>query len=261
MKKTLIRIAIVLVILLVVAVVGIGLSLDKIIKKAVETGGPAITKVNVKLDGVNLSLLSGSGALHGFSLGNPEGYSAPSSIEFANASLSLQPASLMSDKVVIHHVRLEAPVITFEGGLRGNNLNDLVKGMQGDAPPAAEEPGTPEETQGDRAAMRKLQVDEFSLTGAKVNVIIKELGGDPKTLVLPDIKLTNLGAGPDGVTAGELTKLVLKEITEKTLKVVIESGGDLNKIGESALKQLNASGNQDAEKAVRGVLDMFKKKE
>jgi uncharacterized protein involved in outer membrane biogenesis len=250
-----------MVILLVVAVVGIGLSLDKVIKKAVETAGPAITKVDVKLDKVDLSLFSGSGSLHGFSLGNPKGYTAPTSIEFASASLSLEPSSLMSDKVVIHHIRLDAPVITFEGGLRGNNLNDLVKGMQSGTEQKSGEESTPEEKEADEASSRKLQVDEFSLTGAKVNVSIKELGGDAKTIVLPDIKMTNLGTGPEGVTAGELTKLILKEITEKTLKAVMESGGDLNKIGESALQQLNQSGNQDTEKAVRGVLDMFKKKE
>jgi len=261
MKKILIRVAVVVVILLVVAVVGIGLSLDKIVKHAVETAGPAITKVDVKLDKVSLSLLSGSGSLHGFSLGNPEGYTAPTSIEFASASLSLEPSSLMSDKVVIHHVRLDAPVITFEGGLRGNNLNDLVKGMQSGMDKETEPTTTPEEKETNSGASRKLQVDEFSLTGAKVNVTIKELGGDTKTVILPDIKMTDLGTGPDGVTAAELTQLILKEITEKTLKAVMESGGDLNKIGESALQQLNASGNQDTEKAVRGVLDMFKKKE
>jgi hypothetical protein len=92
-------------------------------------------------------------------------------------------------------------------------------------------------------------------------VKIKELGGEPKTLVLPDIKMTHLGTGPEGITASELTKLILKQITEKALVVVLDSGGDLNKIGEAALQELNKSGNQDTEKAVRGVLDMFKKKE
>ncbi len=258
MKKKLIGTALVLLVLLIAAVVAVSLSLDKIIRHAVITAGPAITKVEVKLDSVDLSLLSGSGALHGFALGNPAGYSAPTCMEFGTASLSLEPASLMSDKVVIHHVRLEAPVVTFEGGLRGNNLNDLMKGMQS----GEDKPATgAEETPGEQAAQRKLQVDEFSLTGAKLIVKIKELGGEPKTLVLPDIKMTNLGTGPEGITASELTKLILKQITEKALVVVLDSGGDLNKIGEAALQELNKSGNQDTEKAVRGVLDLFKKKE
>lgn len=259
MKKKLISLAVVLVVLLLVGLVAVGLSLDKLVKQAVVTVGPAITKVDVKLDKVDLSLLSGTGALQGFSLGNPEGYTSPTSVEVGRASLALQPSSLMADKVVIHYLRLDAPVITFEGGLRGNNLSDLVKGMQSGEKSAEAQPASPEEHQAEQGASRKLEIDEFSLTGAKVNVKIKELGGETKTLVLPDIKLTNLGTGPEGITAREVTTVILNEIVKKTLVAVTESGGDLNKIGESALQDLNKSGNEDAAKAVRGVMDILKK--
>lgn len=259
MKKKLILLGILGVVLVIAALVAIGLSLDKIIKQAVEKAGPAITKVDVTLDRVDLSLLSGEGALHGFSVGNPEGYTSPTSIRVGSASLALRPSSLMADKVVIRHIRLDAPVITFEGSLRGNNLNDLIKGMQSGKDQPGEEPASPEEAPADEAASRKLEIDEFSLTGAKVNVKIKELGNETKTLVLPDIRMTNLGTGPDGITAAEVTRLILTEVVRKTLQVVMESGGDLNKIGESALEELNKSGNQDAANAIRGVMDLFNK--
>jgi len=261
MKKKLLVVVVVLVLLVVAALVVVGLSLDKIVQQAVVKGGSAITKVDVGLEGVRLSLLDGEGSLQGFTLGNPEGYTSPTAIEFSLASLALEPSSLLGDKVVIHHVRLDAPVITFEGSLRGNNLNDLVKGMQGggketETTDGAEEPGADSE-----AGSRKLQVDEFSLTGARVVVKIKELGGEPKTLTVPDIKLTGLGTGPEGITSRELTQLVLNEIVRATLKAVMASGGDLDKIGESALRNLDESGNKDAADAVRGVMDLFKKKE
>jgi hypothetical protein len=260
MKKKLIGVALVLGVLLLAAVVVIGMSLDKIIRQAVVRAGPAITKVDVRLDDVDLSLLNGRGALHGFALGNPEGYTSPTSIEFNLASLSLQPASLLGEKVIIRQIRLDAPVITFEGGLRGNNLNDLLNGMQRESAAEPDESSGPEAEQAENAASRKLQVDEFSLTGARVVVKIKELGGEPQTLVLPDIKMTQLGAGPEGITAEELTRLCLNEIIHKTLEMVMESGGDLNKIGESALRELDASGNEDAARAVRGVMDLLNKK-
>jgi len=259
MKKKLIIIGIAGVVLVMVALLAVGMSLDKIIKQAVEKAGPTITKVDVTLDRVDLSLFNGEGALNGFSLGNPAGYSSPTSIQVGSASLALQPSSLMADKVVIRHIRLEAPVITLEGSLRGNNLNDLIKGMQSGEDQTAGSASTPEEESADEAASRKLEVDEFSLTGARVNVKIKELGNETKTLVLPDIKMTNLGTGPDGITAAEMSRLILNEVVRKTLQVVMESGGDLNKIGESALEELNKSGNEDAANALQGVMDMFKK--
>ena len=259
MKKKLITVAVALVLLLVVAAVVIGLSLDKIVKHAVEKEGPAITKVDVRLDKVDLSLLNGEGALHGFALGNPKGYSSPTSIQFSNASIAITPSSLLADKVVIRHIRLDAPVITFEGGLSGNNLNDIVKGMESSGQTSDQNPATPADEKSEETGSRKLEIDEFSLTGAKVNVKIKELGGETQTLVLPDIKLTGLGTGPEGITAKEVTQRILNEVVKRTLKAVAESGGDLNKIGESALKQLDESGNQDAAKALRGVMDMLNK--
>jgi len=69
MKKWIFRFLLVLVILVIIAVVTIGLSLDSAIKKGVETFSPQTTKAVVKLAGVNLSLLSGSGSINGLVIG------------------------------------------------------------------------------------------------------------------------------------------------------------------------------------------------
>lgn len=259
MKKLLI-VAVVLVVLLVVAIVGVGLSLDGIVKGAVEKVGPAVTKVDVTLDRAEVSVLNGHGALHGFALGNPEGYPSPTSVQFNLASLALQPSSLLSDKIVIRHVRCDAPVITLEGSLSSNNLKALLDGMDtGESEPEAapEEPASDESSE---ASSRKLQVDEFTLTGAKLVVNLEELGDEPKTLALPDIRLTDLGTGPEGITAEELTSLVLTRVAQAAVQIVIENAGDLDQIGEAVLKQMDSSGNKDAANAVRGLMDMFKGK-
>ena len=62
-----------------------------LVKKGVEKVGPQITKTEMKLDKVSISILSGSGALHGFTLGNPEGYKTPSAIKFGEASVGVRP--------------------------------------------------------------------------------------------------------------------------------------------------------------------------
>src|SRR3970040_1891103 len=114
MKKILIRGLIVVVILIVVAVIGITLFLDGAIKKGVETVGPKITKVDIKLDGVSLSIFSGGGSIKGLVVGNPEGYKTPHAISVGKASLSLKPGSLLSDKIVVNSIRVEAPEIIYE---------------------------------------------------------------------------------------------------------------------------------------------------
>jgi len=258
MKKALLIVVIVVVLLLVAGIVTLGLTMDKAVKTAIETVGPKITKVDVRLNSVKLSLLNGSGDLNGFALGNPPGYTSPTSIQFDSASLALQPKSLLSDKVVIRHVRLAGPVITFEGGLKGNNLNDLIKGMESDT--ASSDTGSAPAEDESAPGNRKLQVDEFTLTGAKVQVKLKELGNTTQTLTLPDIHLTDLGTGPDGITSKELTRMVLNKVVKETINAVVASGGNLEQLGKSALQQLNTSGNEDAAKAIRGAMDLFKKK-
>src|SRR5262245_19124981 len=114
MKKIIIRLLLVLVILLVLTVVAVHLFRDSAVKKAVEIAGPQIMKVPVKLDSVNIVLLSGSGKIKGLVVGNPEGFKTPQAISVGAASLALQPASLLVDKIVVESINLQAPVITFE---------------------------------------------------------------------------------------------------------------------------------------------------
>jgi autotransporter translocation and assembly factor TamB len=76
MKKILIRLLAAGVILLILAVVAVALFLDKGLKRGIETVGPMLTKTEVKVGSVSLSLLSGAGKVKDFSVANPEGYSA-----------------------------------------------------------------------------------------------------------------------------------------------------------------------------------------
>src|SRR5690242_13773529 len=117
MKKIITRVVIVLLVLIVVAALAVHFFLDGAIKRGVETFGPKLTKVDVKLDTVSLSILSGSGKVKGLFVGNPEGFKSPSAIQVGTASLALQPSSILSDKVVIHSINVQGPEITFETDL------------------------------------------------------------------------------------------------------------------------------------------------
>ena len=90
MKKIIKIILILLVVLIIAAALGIHFFLDGAVKKAVETIGPQVTKVDVKLDSVSISILSGSGKIKGLVLGNPEGFKSKSSISLGKVSLGLK---------------------------------------------------------------------------------------------------------------------------------------------------------------------------
>jgi hypothetical protein len=251
MKKLLIRLAIALVVILVLAVLALSLFLDGAVRRGVETVGPALTKVEVKLKSVSLSLLSGSGKLNGLFIGNPEGFKTPSAIQVGQASLALQLGSLLSDKVVIRSIRLEAPEITYETDFKGNNLGKILANLQA-ATGGSSSTSAPAKSSG---AEKKLEVDDFLISGGKIHVSVTALGGRSATVPLPEIHFTDLGKGPDGITAAELARKVLAEIERDSVQAASGAVADLSK--QAAGMPKTATGT--VEKVTKGIGSLFKK--
>src|SRR5690242_6306792 len=90
-KKILWSVVLVLVVLGLGSIIVAGLFLGDIVKKGVETVGPNITKVTIKLDAVQLSLLAGSASLKGLVVGNPQGYQTPQAISASTIAVGINP--------------------------------------------------------------------------------------------------------------------------------------------------------------------------
>ena len=264
MKKLVIRIAIIAVVLLIAAIIAGALFLDSIVKKGVETIGPQITKTEMKLDGVSLSILSGSGELKGFTLGNPEGFKAPSAMAVAHVKIAVAPMSVLGDKVHVKQVHVIDPEITFEAtgfNVRANNLSKILENVQAVA--GGGDTGTKPETKpapADSGASKKLQVDDFLLSNAKVKVTSISLGGKTVNVTIPDIHFTNLGSGPDGITAAELTKKVMNELVPAIITAATKALGDLSKGATDLLKGTGDNASDVGGKTTKSVTDLFKKK-
>ena len=272
MKKILVRVILVLVVLLVAALIAVGLSLDGIVKRGVETVGPKLTGVEVKLESVSLSVLSGSGTIKGLSVGNPKGFKSPQAITMGSATLSLKPTSVFSDKIVIRKFEVIAPEITLELGLGGNNLgkilanvNSATGGSSTNAAAPAKEP----------SPGKKLEVDDFLISGAKVHASVTELSGSDQTVTIPDIHFSDLGKGPEGITSGELLKVVLPVIEREAVKAATTKFPELSKRVDELTRSVEKSAggsisnlNRELEKSAgtsvtnltRGLDGLLKKK-
>jgi hypothetical protein len=102
-------------------------------------------------------------------------------------------------------------------------------------------------------------VDDFLLSGAKVEVRIGLLGDKVPALTLPDIHLTNLGSGADGITPGDLAKRVFGEISSSVFTQVTSVAGNLE--GRPRCRQGLGDGAKGAlDKAGSGIGNLFKKK-
>ena len=250
--KKLIRIIIILLVLLVLAVAVAFFFIDSVVKTGVEKVGPVVTKTPVKLDGARLSLFSGSGELKGFSVGNPQGFKSPNAISVGQVAVSVQPGSVLSDKVVVRSVIVNSPEITLEGDLSGNNLSKLLDNIKGTS-----EQDKKATSKKEQSSQKKLEVDDFRITGAKVHVTTSLLGGGSGTLIIPEIHLSNLGQGTDGITAAELADRVFSALLDGTMKVVAQEAGHLGKDVGNVLKGAESN---SVNSVTKGIGDLLKKK-
>jgi len=237
MKKLLIRAGIGIVAVAAVVLAASIYFIGSIVKKGIETVGPRVTQVEVKLDSADVWLVAGRAQLKGLTLGNPTGYKSPISIKVGDVSVRLKTRSVLSDKIIIDSVEVKSPEITIEGGLKKNNLAQIEKNMKEYG--GSDEASTNKEVKPASAqstAGRKFQVNEILISGARVHLASLFATGASVTIPLPDIHLSNLGTDPAGITAPAVAQKVLAALLSSIAKNAAEAIGNLEK---SAVKELD----------------------
>lgn len=227
--------------------------INSVVKRGIETAGPVVAKVEVKLDRVNISVFSGAGQLSGLFVGNPEGYKTPSAIKGGLVSVAIEPRSVFKDKVVVKSVRINSPEITFEGGLSGNNLKQILDNIETSIGSSKTADKTP-------SSGKKIQVDDLLIEGAKVNLSTGVMGGKTISVPLPDVHLRDLGKGSDGISGPELAQKIMKEIVSGVLTV---ASRELGRVGQEAVGNATDAGTAaigGIGDALQGVGGLLKKK-
>jgi hypothetical protein len=252
MKKILLIGAVLILVLVMAVTIVAVLSLDGIVKKGVETIGSQVTRVSVNLDSVHIVLLKGTAEVKGFVVGNPDGFKTTQAINVGLAELGVMPASILSDKIVIRTIHVESPEITFEGGLGGNNLSKILDNVKAVAKTGGSASVNTDATpKTDAKPGKKIEVDDFLITGAKVRGTLVLPNGNAmtlQTLTLPDIHLADLGNGGDGLTPAELTRAVLSSVNAATIKAVTDNAAELGKGAKNLVRSAMQATGKDADK-------------
>jgi hypothetical protein len=257
MKKIIIRICAILVLLVIVALVAIFFSLNSIVKKGVETIGPKLTRVDVRLDAVDISPFSGSGKLTKLFVGNPKEFKTAYAAQMNSIKVGVQIGSVMSDTIVINEVNIQSPEIQFDGGLSGNNLSTILNnlksasGSSGTTNKAAPAP-TEEKKE------KKFIVKDFVLQGAKIHLNITGLGIPmSETVPIPDIHMQNLGVAEGGLTAAQLGEKLAQPIYDSAYNAAAN-------LASSAVKGVGNLGSGTANQVTNlesEIGGLFKKKQ
>jgi uncharacterized protein involved in outer membrane biogenesis len=228
-RKWILRSVVGLAAVLAVVFVTVAFSLGTIVKRGVEKIGPSATQVNVKLQNAEVWLFAWRVQLTGFVLGNPPGCRTPSSIAVGDVSVRFKPGSVFSDKLVVDSIKVKAPVITWEGGLTDNNLKKIEKNLNDYIGSSSTAPNSSAPSSSPAEPEKKLQVNDLVITGAKLQVNTALSGGRTITLSIPDIHLTDLGTGPQGITPVEVGQRALHAVLIAATKEVAKNASQLGK--------------------------------
>jgi uncharacterized protein involved in outer membrane biogenesis len=213
--------------IILLALLAVGLSnLGPIVAKAINVYGPRLTKTEVHVSNVDISLLSGTATLSDFILGSPKGYTAPETLKARSIYLDVDERSLLGDSPVIHRIEVFRPEIFYEKRDGTDNLQTLLEAMRSSQ-------RKPEPSDSRKAAGKRLLIKDLIVRGGTLNVIVPGTGGQNAKLSLSELHLRNVSEQtPRAVTADILSAVldaIYKQVTSpglvNTLKLDLKTMG------------------------------------
>ena len=246
-----------LVILAVAAVAAIyffgSTALNKGIKTGVEKYGPEVTQTSVRLDDVDLSILSGNGTLTGLYIGNPDGYKSENIFALGQIEIDVDARSVFGDKIIINKIIIQKPEISYEKTLMSSNIKTLLKNIEAYTDSADENAPEPEEAApAEDGSAKQVVIKQLIIEDGTIFV---GLMGAGTTVPLPRIEMNNIGEGGNKKSMAEVIDLVLTEVLKSIGPAIADAGNLVGEGGKAALEQ----GEGALEKATDSIKGLFGK--
>ena len=224
-KKVLIGVAVLLIVVIGIwKVVG---SLDKIVAGVIEKVGSDVLKTEVQVSDVRVNLKEGQAGIGGLTIANPPGYSDAKLFAMEGIAVELELESIGKEVLVIEHVVIKDPIVSFEIDENGgNNMQTLLDNMGGDSTEATTEETAEPETATETSAEEqpfKLIIDNLTFSGGTVNAITPNKPGEVTTINMPAINMQDIGREQGGVTPDVVAEKVIKELVNGIIKAVAKA--------------------------------------
>lgn len=205
--KVLVRVLIGLVLVLVVAGVGVGFSLDSLVKAAVERGGTEALGVETKLASADIGLFSGHFALAGLEVSNPPGFAEPNFFALRSTELELPLSTLLDASITIPSLVIEGITLDLERNASGTNYGTILKSLERfESEPAPGSEPAPTEAGGKTFRLQRLVIRDVRATAS-----LLPAGGEltKVSLAIPEIVVEDLDSE---MSLAQLCALVVKTV-------------------------------------------------
>lgn len=257
MIKKIFKISLIVIAVLLVTVYLVTMfAISPIVSGAVEKFAPEITGCEVKVESVSVSFLLDGVTVKGITVGNPEGYKTDNAFQLTKFSVDISLLSLLTDEIVVEEIIIDGAVVTVEQGLTTNNLltikSNIDKFVAKSAPkeePVEEKEEPKEETE----PGKKLIIEDFYFTNAKVKFSVVGVGGAALPIPIPTLHLEDIGKSEDGESEGASVGEVLTEVYDAVMDAIFSvtdvAGKGLSKAGDAITDGASAVGDAASEAA------------
>ena len=245
---------------LLVDVFGIEKAAEELLTQAVGT--------KVAIASIDVALIEGEMTIRGLTVANPEGFRTEHAFEADEVRIAVELGTLLEDAVVIREIAVEKPLVTYELGPDGSNLEAIQQNVESAA-------GSGEASSRD-APTRQILVEDLYIRGGRVAASAVFLKEKAWKAPLPDIHLENISSTGGGIAAADVIEEITSEIlanARRSIAPIRELAGEVGdritagagKVLERVKRELEkGSGPARSETLERGsgttVLETVKKK-
>jgi hypothetical protein len=182
-------------------------SMGFIIKKTVNQVTHNITGTDAELDRSSLSLLTGKATLGQLLIASPKGSKAPLALKMTSAKMKIKASSVTKDIVIIENFESDN-IELFWDGVEGKNLQIIMNNI---TEFAIRERGIIEDitSRGLEDEHKYFALENMLLKNVKLHLIT---GDKKQEIIIPTIKLQNVGDAKKGASFVDLMEKSFKEI-------------------------------------------------
>src|SRR4030042_676105 len=202
-KSNVSNVLFVLLIVILLAVIIGAVSINGILKSAIQAAIKKQLNVDASVSKVSLNILSGTVRISDLKIGNPPGYQFEHILETKSIMVKTSIGSLLGSPVEIEQIKIDGIAVTLEQKGLSSNLNDILKSMP-------EKPKT--ETAKPKEGGKSVHISSVDINNISVTAKLLPIPGksDAVTLKISSLHLSNIGGEKSGLA--DSVKKIFTEI-------------------------------------------------
>ena len=211
LRNALLAVVLIVIALLLFVQYGLGFA----VRNGAKAAGPSLIGTPITIGSTHFRPLTGIVELGDLVIGAPEGFKA-NVFEMKSFRLIFEPKSLLSDTIVVKEIVIADPMVSYELSGLSHNIGAILKKLEGDGSKPDESEAEPKAG----GAGKKVIIEHFVFSGAKIRIASTALGGKGAVIPMPVLELRDIGKKSGGATTLDVVREILNSVAKGILGAV-----------------------------------------